>query len=216
MELPCGNSCMRLAQRNDGRDGRGEPEGDQVWPLTCGPRRTGRLEPEFLRNRQGVQLPHCMGSRGQVSEGHASEHTASWWPSLAGHLSSQLAFPMSLSSAQSCLPRVGNAPRRGHGACPARWRFQHRPALSLLIFPIKTLSPLLMNSLSLCPCGNFHQLAPRRCVCVCVCVCVCARARARTCLCTESAGALGVLADPVLCAKLWTALGSPTCLRPVC
>ena len=79
---------------------------------------------------------------------------------------------MSLSSAQSCLPRVSGAPRRGHGACPARWRFQHRPALSLLIFPIKTLSPLLMNSLSLCPCGNFHQLALRRGVCVCVCVCV--------------------------------------------
>ena len=187
--------------------GEENPRGTRCGCSLVDSRWTSRPEPEFQRNRQGVQLPHSMGRRGRVNEGHASGHTASWWPSLAGNLSSQLAFPGSLSSAQSCLWRVSGAARRGHGACTARWRFQHRPAHSLLIFLMQTLSPLLMNSLLLCPCGNFHQLALRRCVCVCVCT--------RTCLCTESAGAPGVLANPVLCARLWTVLGSPTCLRPV-
>lgn len=41
----------------------------------------------------------------------------------------------------------------------------------------------LMNSLSLCPCGNFHQLALRWCVCVCVCACAYAQSQrgARVC-----------------------------------
>lgn len=42
-------------------------------------------------------------------------------------------------------------------------------------FPIQTLSPLLMNLSSLCPCGNFHQLSLYRRECVRVCVCVCVR-----------------------------------------
>ena len=148
--------------------GEENPRGTRCGRSLVDSRWTSRPEPEFQRNRQGVQLPHSMGRRGRVNEGHASGHTASWWPSLAGNLSSQLAFPGSLSSAQSCLWRVSGAARRGHGACTARWRFQHRPAHSLLIFLMQTLSPLLMNSLLLCPCGNFHQLALRRCVCVCV------------------------------------------------
>ena len=133
-------------------------------------RRTSRREPEFLRNRQGVQLPHCMGSRGRVSEGHASGHTASWWPSLAGNLSSQLAFLVSLSSAQSCLWRVSGAARRGHGACTAKWRFQHCPAHSLLIFLMQTLSPLLMN-LSRSVLVVISTSWPFAGVYVCVCVC---------------------------------------------
>lgn len=186
--------------------GEENPRGTRCGRSLVDSRWTSRPEPEFQRNRQGVQLPHSMGSRGRVNEGHASGHTASWWPSLAGNLSSQLAFPVSLSSAQSCLWRVSGAARRGHGACTARCRFQHRPARSLLIFLMQTLSPLLMNSLSLCPCGNFHQLALRKCVCVYVCTRVPVH---------RISGGPGVLVNPVLCARLWTALGSPTCLRPV-
>ena len=125
--------------------GEENPRGTRCGRSLVDFRRTSRPEPEFLRSRQGVQLPHCMGSRGRVNEGHASGHTASWWPSLAGNLSSQLAFLVSLSSAQSCLWGVSGAARRGHGACTARWRFQHRPSCSLLIFLMQTLSPLLMN-----------------------------------------------------------------------
>ena len=71
---------------------------------------------------------------------------------------------------------------------------------------MQTLSPLLMN-LSRSVLVVISTSWPFAGVYVCVCV--------RVCLCTESAGASGVLANPVLCARLWTALGSPTCPRPV-
>lgn len=175
MELPCGNSCMRLAQRKDGRDRRGEPRGTRCGRSLVDSRWTSRPEPE-LKEQTGESSFLTLGSRGRVNEDMPQGTQQAGGPAWQGNLSSQLAFPVSLSSAQSCLWRVSGAARRGHGACTARCRFQHRPARSLLIFLMQTLSPLLMNSLSLCPCGNFHQLAPSQ---VCMCVCVHARACAQ-------------------------------------
>ena len=88
-------------------------------------------------------------------------------------------------------PLGGHECRKGR-ACRgrvARWQLQHLPHPVSFIFSNHTLSPLLMNSLFLCPCGSFHGWPFRGAP-----VCACARVYARVCVCRIS-GSPGVLTN---------------------
>lgn len=99
MELPCSNSCMRLAAQKDSRGllvvgGQGweELEGDQVWLLTQVDSHRGMEVGAYIANFwtmrkldcNDLQLPRCADKeqRSSLRKGLARGCTAGWWQSV--------------------------------------------------------------------------------------------------------------------------------------